>query len=132
MNTPSPHIDIDFIENMRSILDDMVVVGLLEEFVKSLQQTRDELDKTPQDSTDAVRFQAVKFRGMASEYGANRLAQIARTMEQSLKQGSRNAVDWRLLLRAEIDETISLYRDMIGRLQTMPAANPKLKLASWA
>ena len=132
MKTPSPHIDIDLIENMRSILDDMVVVGLLEEFVKSLQQTRDELDKTPQDSTDAVRFQSVKLRGMASEYGANRLAQIARTMEQSLKQGSRNAVDWRLLLRAEIDETISLYRDMIGRLRTMPAANPKLKLASWA
>lgn len=132
MNTPSPHIDIDLIENMRSVFDDMVVVGLLEEFINSLQQARDELDKTPQDCTDAVRFQAVKMRGTASEYGANRLSQIARTMEQSLKEGSRNAVDWRLLLRAEIDETISLYRDMIGRLRTMPAANPKLKLASRA
>jgi hypothetical protein len=132
MNTPSPHIDIDLIENMRSVFDDVVLISLLEEFVKSLQQTRDELDKTPQDCTDAVRFQAVKLRGTASEYGANRLAQIARTMEQSLKEGSRNAVDWRLLLRAEIAETISLYRDMIGRLRTMPVANPKLKLASWA
>lgn len=132
MNTPSPHIDIDLIENMRSVFDDVVLIGLLEEFVKSLQQTRDELDKIPQDCTDAVRFQAVKLRGTASEYGAKRLAQIARTMEQSLKEGSRNAVDWRLLLRAEIAETISLYRDMIKRLQTMPVANPKLKLASWA
>jgi chemotaxis protein histidine kinase CheA len=132
MNTPSPHIDTDFLENMRYVFDDVVLIGLLEEFIKYLQQTRDELDKTPQDSTDAVRFQAVKLRGTASEYGANRLAEIARTMEQSLKEGSRNAVDWRLLLRAEINETISSYRDMIGRLRTMPVTNPKLKLASWA
>lgn len=52
-------------------------------------------------------------------------------MEQSLREGSRNAVDWRLLLRAEIDETIVAYRNMIRRLQSMPVTEPKLKLVSW-
>jgi hypothetical protein len=78
-----------------------------------------------------VQFLAVKLRGTASEYGANRLAEIARTMEQNLREGSRNAVDWRLLLRAEINETIVAYRNVTGRLQSMPATEPKLKLVSW-
>ena len=132
MTMPSPHIDIDLIENMRFVFDDVVLIGLLQEFAKYLQQTRDELNAIPQECTEAVRFLAVKLRGTASEYGANRLADIARTMEQSLKERSRNAVDWRLLLRAEIDETVIAYRSMISRLQSMPTTEPKLKLVSWA
>ena len=49
-------------------------------------------------------------------------------MERSLKEGSRNAVDWRLLLRSEIDGTISAYRRMIGLLQGMPVVEPQPKL----
>ena len=130
MNTPSPHIDIDLIESMRLVFDDATLVDLLQGFADYLQQTRDELDEIPQECNEAVQFLAVKLRGTASEYGANRLAEIARTMEQNLREGSRNAVDWRLLLRAEIDETIVAYRNVTGRLQHMPVAEPKLKLVS--
>jgi hypothetical protein len=51
-------------------------------------------------------------------------------MERSLKDGSRNAVDWRLLLRSEIGGTISAYRRMIGLLQCIPVVElqPKLVL----
>ncbi|MEE4237484.1 MAG: Hpt domain-containing protein [Anderseniella sp.] len=130
MNIYSPHIDIELLERMRIVFDDVILVGLLGEFVRSLQSMRNDLDDIPQECTEAVRFLAVKLRGTASEYGANRLAEIARTMEQSLRQGSRNAVDWRLLLRAEIDETVVAYRNMISRLQSMPVTVPKLKLVS--
>lgn len=130
MNTPFPHINIDLIENMRLVFDDATLIDLLQEFASYLQQTRNELNEVPQECNEAVRFLAVKLRGTASEYGANRLAEIARTMEQSLREGSRNAVDWRLLLRAEIDESIVAYRSMTGRLQSMPVTEPKLKLVS--
>ncbi len=130
MNTSSLHIDIDLIESMRPVFDDATLIDLLQEFASYLEQTRNELNEIPQECNEAVRFLAVKLRGTASEYGANRLADIARTMEQSLREGSRNAVDWRLLLRAEIDETIVAYRNMIRRLQSMPVTEPKLKLVS--
>jgi hypothetical protein len=130
MKTPSSHINLDLIDSMRLVFDDATLIGLLEEFASYLQQTRKELDEIRQDCAEAVRFLAVKLRGTASEYGANRLADIARTMEQSLREGARNAVDWRLLLRGEIDETIVAYRSMTGRLQSMPVAEPRLKLVS--
>ena len=130
MTKLSPHINIDLIESMRLVLDDATLIDLFQEFSNYLQQTRDEINEIPQDCTEAVRFLAVKLRGTASEYGAERLANIARTMEQSLREGPRNAVDWRLLLRAEIGETIIAYRNVADRLQTMPATEPKLKLVS--
>jgi hypothetical protein len=130
MTTFSPHIDIDLIENMRLVFDDATLIDLLQQFANYLQQTRNELNEIPHECNEVVRFLAVKLRGTASEYGANRLADIARTMEQNLREGSRNAVDWRLLLRAEIDETIVAYRNVTDRLQSMPATEPKLKLVS--
>ena len=130
MTTLSPHIEIDLIENMRLVFDDAPLIDLLQEFANYLQQTRNELNEIPQECNEAVRFLAVKLRGTASEYGANRLADIARMMEQNLREGLRNAVDWRLLLRAEISETIVAYRNITGRLQNMPAIEPKLKLVS--
>ncbi len=126
----APHIQLEFIERMQLVCDATVLIRLLEEFVRSLQSTRKELDDVPQDCTEAVRFMAVKLRGTASEYGAHRLAEVARTMEQSLKQGSRNVIDWRLLLRSEIDDTITAYRHAIEQLEFMPASEAKLRLIS--
>ena len=128
MKTLSPHIDVDLIERMQVVFDDVILISLLEEFVRSLHGSRNDLDELAQDCNDAVRFLAVKLRGTASEYGASRLADIARMMERSLKEGSRNAVNWRLLLRSEIDGTISAYRRMIGLLKGMPVVEPQPKL----
>jgi hypothetical protein len=128
----SPHINVDLIERMQIVFDDIILISLLEEFVQLLQIMRSDFDEIPQDCNDALLFLSVKLRGAASEYGANRLVEIARTMERSLKDSPRNAVDWRLLLRAEIDETIGAYRGMIELLRCMPLVEPRLKLVSSA
>ncbi len=126
----SPHIELEFIERMQLVCDDCVLISLLEEFIRCLQSTRTDLERMPHHSSDAVRFLGVKLRGTASDYGASRLADIARTMEQSLKHGSRNVIDWRLLLRSEIDETINAYQHAIEQLEFMPAPEPMLRLIS--
>ena len=46
---------------MRVVFDDVILISLLEEFVKSLHNMRNDLDGLPQDCNDAVRFLAVKL-----------------------------------------------------------------------
>ena len=130
MKTLSSHIDIDLIERMRIVFDDIVLISLLEDFVKSLQSVQADLDSIPLEDTESVRFMSVRLRGTACEYGANRLVEIARTMEQSLKQGAPNAMDWRLLLRAEIAGAVTNYRDLIARIRGLPATESRPKLVA--
>jgi hypothetical protein len=47
MKTLSPHIDVDLIERMQVVLDDVILFSLLEEFVKSLRNMRNDLDGLP-------------------------------------------------------------------------------------
>lgn len=130
MQDGKTYLDTQLIEGMRQLIDDEVLSSLLAEFVRLLEATRAELDQIPHDSVEAVRFLAVKLRGSASEYGAIRLADLARTMEQALRASSHNAIDWRLLLRAEIGEAIRACRQEIERLDSNPVSQPALRLVS--
>lgn len=130
MQDGKTYLDIQLIEGMRQVIDDEVLSSLLAEFVRLLECTRAELDEIPHDSVESVRFLAVKLRGSASEYGAIRLAELARTMEQALQTSAHNAVDWRLLLRAEIGEAIRACRQEIERLDANPVVQPTLRLVS--
>jgi HPt (histidine-containing phosphotransfer) domain-containing protein len=130
MQDGKTYLDSQLFEGMRQLIDDDVLSALLAEFVRMLETTRAELDQIPHESVEAIRFLAVKLRGSASEYGAIRLADLARTMEQALRTSSHNAVDWRLLLRAEISEAIRACRQEIERLDANPAAQPGLRLVS--
>lgn len=124
------YLDEQLIDGLRQTIDDKAVANLLAEFIAMLEAVRSELDRMPHESVEAVRFIAVKLRGSAAEYGAVRLAEVARTMEQALLTSSKNVVDWRLLLRAEIGDTIQAFRQKIRRLGAMPAPGPRLKLVS--
>ncbi len=130
MQDSRTYLDEQLIDGLRKTIDDKVVASLLAEFIAMLEAVRSQLDRTPPDSVEAARFLAVKLRGSAAEYGAIRLAEVARTMEQALLTSSKNVVDWRLLLRAEIGDTILAFRHEIRRLGAIPAPGPRLKLVS--
>ena len=130
MQDGKTYLDTQLIDGMRRLIDDEVLASLLAEFVRLLEATRAELDQIPHDSVEAVRFLAVKLRGSASEYGATSLADLARTMEQALQTSSHNAVDWRLLLRAEMGEAMRACRQEIERLDANPAVQPALRLVA--
>ncbi len=128
MQTETPHIDVDLIDRMRNVFDDNLLASLLEAFISTLRSVRPELDQLAGEQVDEARFLAIKLRGTASEYGAMRMSEIARTMEQALQLNPVNAVDWRLLLRAEIDETIRVYEQVIVRLRLLPEGQPTQRL----
>lgn len=132
MKAVPPHIDVDLIERMRTVFDDVVLASLLEAFIETLHSWNPELEQLPRDSVAEVRFLAIKLRGTASEYGAVRLTDVARTMEQALRANPQNVIDWRLLLSAEIDQTIRLYDQVIHRLRMQPERQSTLQLVDVA
>ena len=132
MQTMTPHVDVDLIDRMRNVFDDELLASLLESFIESLRSLSPELDELPRDSVAEVRFLAIKLCGTASEYGAVRLTDVARTMEQALRTSPHNVIDWRLLLRAEIDQTIRVYDQVIDRLRLQPERQTTLQLVDVA
>jgi HPt (histidine-containing phosphotransfer) domain-containing protein len=132
MQTETPHINVDLIDRMRNVFDDNVLASLLESFIETLRSLSPELDQLPRDSVVQVRCLAIKLRGTASEYGAVRLTDVARTMEQALRDSPHNVIDWRLLLLAEIDMTIGLYEQVINRLRVQPERQTTLQLVDVA
>ena len=132
MQTMTPHVDVDLIDRMRNVFDDELLASLLESFIDTLRSLSPELDQLPRDSVVQVRCLAIKLRGTASEYGAVRLTDVARTMEQALRCSPHNVIDWRLLLRAEIDQTIRLYGKVIDRLRLQPERQTTLQLVEVA
>jgi HPt (histidine-containing phosphotransfer) domain-containing protein len=128
MQTETPHINVDLIDRMRNVFDDNVLASLLESFIETLRSLSPELDQLPRDSVVQVRCLAIKLRGTASEYGAVRLADVARTMEQAPRDSPHNVIDWRLLLLCEIDTTIGLYEQVINRLRVQPERQTTLQL----